>query len=151
MNGPTHGERLQAQIGHLQGAIVGLIHVMFRGIEEELRGDGLAVGEYAVLSACLMNEPITVSDIQKHVPVDTGRISRIVSRLEDSGYVRKTRLQGDRRIVMVEVTEHGRKVASQLTEKIESFYIRIMRPIARDELTYLIAFIEKMVANAERE
>ena len=146
-----HGERLQAQIGQLQGAIVGLIHAMFRGIEEELRNDGLAVGEHAVLSACLMNEPITVSDIQKHVPVDTGRISRIVSRLEDSGYVRKTRLQDDRRIVMVEVTDHGRNVASQLTENIESFYIRIMSPIARDELTYLIAFIEKMVANAERE
>ena len=144
------GEVLQAQIGELQGNIVSVIHVMYRGIEEELADDRLAVGVYSVLAACFIHEPITVTDIQKHVALDTGRISRIVSKLEDRGFVQKTRLQVDRRKVWIEMTDEGREIASRLMERIESFYVKIMSRITDDELTHLIAFIEKMLANAER-
>ena len=143
-------ELLQAQIGKLQENIINVIHVMYRGIEEELTHDQLAVGEYAVLTACLMNEPITVSDIQKHIALDTGRISRITSDLEDRNLVRKTRLRADRRVVWIAMTDEGRDVASRLVERIESFYTKITSRIADDELTQLIVFIEQMVANAER-
>ena len=144
------GEVLQAQIGELQGNIVSVIHVMYRGIEEELADDRLAVGVYWVLAACFIHEPITVTDIQKHVALDTGRISRIVSKLEDRDFVQKTRLQVDRRKVWIEMTNEGREIASRLMERIESFYVKIMSRITDDELTHLIAFIEKMLANAER-
>jgi len=144
------GEVLQAQVGKLQENIMTVVHMMYRGIEEELAQDRLAVGVYSVLAACFMNAPITVSDIQKHVPLDTGRISRIVSNLEDRNFVRKTRRKDDRRMVSIEMTDEGREITARLVERIDSFYVKTMSRITDDELTHLIAFIEKMLANAER-
>lgn len=141
---------LQAQIGKLQENVIGVVHMMYRGIEEELARDRLAVGEYSVLSACFVNAPITVSDVRKHVALDTGQISRIVSRLEDRNFVRKSRLQSDRRVVRIEMTDEGREITAQLMGRIDSFYVETMSRITDDELTRLIAFIEEMLANAER-
>ena len=143
------GAQLQAQIGKLQENVIGVVHTMYRGMEEELARERLAVGEHSVLAACFMNEPITVSDIRKHVALDTGRISRIVSRLEDRNLVRKSRLKSDRRVVRIEMTDEGRDIAAQLIGRIDSFYVKTMSRITDDELTRLIAFIEKMLANAE--
>ncbi|MCY4114452.1 MAG: MarR family transcriptional regulator [Chloroflexi bacterium] len=150
MKDEMQGEELQAQIGKLQENIMSVVHMMYRGIEEELAEDRLAVGVYSVLAACFVNAPITVSDIQKHVPLDTGRISRIVSNLEERNFVRKTRRRDDRRMVSIEMTDEGRGIAAQLMGKVDSFYVKTMSRITDDELTYLIAFIEQMLANAER-
>lgn len=150
MNDEIQGEVLQAQIGHLQENIISVVHMMYRGIEAELAQDRLAVGVYSVLAACFMNEPITVSEVQRHVPLDTGRISRIVTNLEERNFVRKTRLQADRRMVSIEMTDEGRDIAARVMGKIDSFYVSTMGRITDDELTHLIAFIEKMLANADR-
>ena len=143
-------EILQAQIGHLQENIMSVVHMMYRGIEEELAQDRLAVGVYSVLAVCFMNEPITVSEVQKHVALDTGRISRIVSNLQERNFVRKSRLQTDRRMVSIEMTDEGRDIAARVMAKIDSFYVTTMSRITDDELSQLIAFIEKMLANADR-
>lgn len=144
------GEVLQAQIGHLQENIMSVVHMMYRGIEEELAQDRLAVGVYSVLAVCFMNEPITVSEVQKHVALDTGRISRIVSNLQERNFVRKSRLQTDRRMVSIEMTDEGRDIAARVMAKIDSLYVTTMSRITDDELSQLIAFIEKMLANADR-
>ena len=144
------GEVLQAQIGKLQENIMSVVHMMYRGMEDELAQDRLAVGVYSVLAACFMHEPVTVSEVQRHVALDTGRISRIVSNLEERNFVRKTRRRDDRRMVSIEMTDEGREIAAQLIEKIDSFYVKTMSRITDDELTHLIAFIEEMLANAER-
>lgn len=150
MKDEMQGELLQVQIGKLQEHIMSVVHMMYRGIEEELARDRLAVGVYSVLAACCMHEPITVSEVQKYVALDTGRISRIVSNLEERNFVRKIRLQVDRRLVSIEVTDEGRELASKLMGRIDSFYVKTMSRITDDELTQLIAFIEEMLANADR-
>ena len=149
MNDPVQGELLQAQIGKLQESITTLIHIMYRGIEEQLTPSQLAVGEYAVLAVCLGGEPITISGIQEHVPLDSGRISRIVSTLEDRNLVQKIRPKTDRRVVRIRMTEEGRIFASELLDKVRSFYVDITSRVGDDELANLIMFIEKMAANAE--
>lgn len=150
MKDEMQGELLQAQIGKLQENIMSVVHMMYRGIEEELAQDRLAVGAYSVLAACYMNEPVTVSEVQRHVPLDTGRISRIVSNLEERTFVRKTRRRDDRRMVSIEMTDEGREIAAHLFGKIDSFYVKTMSRITDDEFSNLIAFIDKMLANADR-
>ena len=149
MNELTREQSLEALIARLQGDITNLINAMFRGIEERLTPFGLAVGEYAVLAACLANEPITISGLTRHVPVDVKRMSRIVSKLEDRALVRRVRIRRDRRVVMVRTTDEGRAMASQLTGLVGEHYARVVRRMTEEELDDLVAFIEKMTENAE--
>lgn len=145
----TQDQSLEALIARLQGDITSLINVMFRGIEERLAPSGLAVGEYSVLTACLANEPITISSLTRHVPVDVGRMSRIVSDLKAKGLVRRVRLRRDRRAVTVRTTDEGRALASQLMGRVGEHYANATRRMTEEELDDLITFIEKMTRNAE--
>ncbi len=148
MSDPTQEQSLESQIAILQGGVTNLVNILFRGIEERLLPYDLAVVDYAVLTACFANEPVTVSGLTQHVPVDAGRISRMVSKLEDRGLVRKVRLRTDRRVVRVEMTEEGRAMATELMESVGEHYTNIIRNVSAEELTGLMAFVEKMTENA---
>lgn len=148
MNDPIQDRSLESQIARLQGGLTQLVNVMFRGIEERLSPYGIAVGEYAVLAACSFNEPITITGITRHVPIEVGRISRIVSKFEDRGLVRKVRLRSDRRVVRVRMTDEGRALMPELTRHVGEHYANVTSRVSEEELTDLIAFIEKMTENA---
>ena len=148
MDERTQDQSLESQIAKLQGGVTNLVNVMFRGIEERLSPHGLAVVEYSVLAACFVTESITVSGLTQHVPIDTGRISRMVSKLEDRGLVRKVRLKSDQRVVRVEMTAEGQALMPALMRSVGEHYANIISSVSEEELTDLMAFIEKMTENA---
>ena len=83
----AEGPSIEALIGMLQGDLMKLMTIMYQGIEDRVSPFGFAVGEFSVLAACFSNESITISGLAAQVPLDVGRISRLVSRLEDRGLV----------------------------------------------------------------
>ena len=142
---------IEALIGMLQGDLTRLVKVMYQGIEARLSPVGLAVGEFSVLAACYSNESITISDLAEHVPLDVGRISRLVSSLEDRELIRKVRPKRDRRVVRVEMTDEGRALALKCMGQASEHYATVMSRVSEEELTDLIDFIETMIANAETQ
>ena len=148
MNDPTQGQSLESQIARLQGDLTQLINVMYRGIERRLSPYGVAVGEYAVLAACFFNEPITITGITQHVPLEAGRVSRIVSKFEDRNLVLKVRPKSDRRTVWVRMTDEGRALVPVFIKHEAEHYGNVMSRVSEQELVGLIAFIEKMTENA---
>ncbi len=146
--GQTQGESIEALIGRLQGDMTALINTMFTGIQERVSSHGFAVAEYSVFVTCLANESITISGLAEHIPVDVGRISRMVSKLEDRKLIRKVRLKGNRRVVRVEMTDKGRTLALELLESVGEHYANIVSKVSEQELTDLTGFIERMTKNA---
>ncbi len=149
MTDQSEAQSVESQIANLQGYLTALVNVMYRGVDVRLSPFGLAVGEYAVFAACLTNEPITISGLAEHVPLDSGRISRIVSKLEDRGLVWKARPRADRRVVRVEMTDEGRALAIECMRRVGEHYANVMSRVSEEELIDLIGFIEKMTENAE--
>ena len=88
---------LESQITRLRGCVINLVNRLFRGLEEGLRPYDFNVTEYWVFANCFLHEPITISGLGKFTPLASGRISRMVSKFEDRGLVRKVRLRDDRR------------------------------------------------------
>lgn len=138
----------ESHIAKLQSDVTTLVNVMYRGIEERVSPFDLTVGEYSVFATCFINEPITISGLAKHVPVGAGRVSRIVSKLEDRGLIRKVRPAQNRRVVIAEVTDRGRALALELMGSVGEHYANIVRRVSEQELTDLLGFIERMTANA---
>ena len=146
--GQTQEESIEALIGRLQGDMTALINTMFTGIQERVSSRGFAVVEYSVFATCFANESITISGLAEHVPVDVGRISRMVSKLEDRGLVRKVRLAGNRRVVRVEMTDQGRDLVLDLQGSVGEHYANIVSKVSQQELADLSGFIERMTKNA---
>ena len=148
-SGPTHDQAIESYVGALQTDVMTLMNVMFGGIQERVSPFGLAVGEYSIFTACHTNGSIAVSDLAQYVPFDATRISRIVSKLEDRGLVRKVRPDRDRRVVIAEMTEKGNALALELMASVSEHYAAIASRVRERELSSLLHFIERMTANAE--
>ncbi len=153
-NGDEDGSRTQspsndALFGMLQGDMTRLMSIIYRGIEDRASPLGLAVAEFSILTTCLGNESITISGLAEHLPLDAGRISRLVSNLEDRELVRKVRTRGDRRVVRVEMTDEGRMLALECMGQVSEHYANVVSNISEEELEDLLTFIAKMSENAE--
>ena len=144
----TQGESIESLIGRLQGDMTLLINVLFTGIQERVSSNGFGVAEYSVFATCYANESITISGLAELVPVDVGRISRMVSKLEDRELVQKVRLEGNRRVVRVKMTDKGRTLALELMGSVGEHYANVASRVSEQELTNLADFMERMTKNA---
>lgn len=142
-------DALESQITRLRGCVINLVNRLFRGLEDGLRPYDFNVTEYWVFASCFTHEPITISGLGEFAPLASGRASRMVSRFEDRGLVRKVRLREDRRVVWVEMTDEGKALAAELLSVARAHYVNVMGGVTEEELTRLIDFVEKMASNAE--
>ena len=70
--------------------------------------------EFSVLRALFLNSPQMASQIASEVNVTSSHITAVTDRLVRKGLVERKRSNSDRRIVYLEITEHGREVTENL-------------------------------------
>ncbi len=71
-------------------------------------------------------------------------ITRLVDRLEASGFVRRERTEQDRRLVIVHITPAGMNLLAQLDEPILDLHRAQMSHMTRAELAELNRLLEKL-------
>lgn len=89
-------------------------------------GSTVPRGMRSVLFA-LSAHPLQVSQIARQEGIGQSAATRMVARLEALGLVRRERSTADRRVVMVSVTERGRKELEMMREQSR----RVMREVLR--------------------
>jgi len=73
----------------------------------------LTYPQYLVMLVLWESDNISVKDIGQLLKLDSGTLSPLLKKLESRGYVKKTRLEVDERIVVVELTTQGRDLRKQ--------------------------------------
>ncbi len=73
----------------------------------------LTVNDMHVIEAIDINEPKNMSTVARELSVTTGTLTISVNSLVKKGYVDRTRSEEDRRVVLVSLTEKGRKAHAQ--------------------------------------
>lgn len=69
--------------------------------------------QLAVLRCLLQRGPLNVREIARMLYISDATTSAILERMEQAGYVRRSRSEEDSRKVVVEPSEAGRQVAAQ--------------------------------------
>ena len=95
-------------------------HVLGRLLRAELEAADVSMSEALVLRLLALNARVTLSDLAISTGLPATTITSLVTRLEERGYVRRERLKGDRRFVVVRPrrvgTTIGRMVASAVAD-----------------------------------
>ena len=103
---------LDLEVEGLVDRINGISRRINRALDETLGELGLEIGEYKLLSVLAQaGEPYhsTPGALSKRMELSSGAMTNRLDRMEEAGLIRRLADPGDRRKVVVELTEHGRE------------------------------------------
>ena len=77
---------------------------------------GLTYTQYLVFLVLWEKDGITVGEICSRLMLDNGTLSPLLKKMQQAGYIDKTRSQEDDRIVLITLTEEGRALQERAKE-----------------------------------
>jgi len=81
----------------------------------QMTGQGIRPSEFAVLHLLRESGPATVGQVQAYLYRSPGTTSMMIAKLEEAGYVTRTRSEQDNRVVIVELTPAGRDLVQNMS------------------------------------
>jgi DNA-binding MarR family transcriptional regulator len=82
-----------------------------RRCSRRMHAEGIGGRKVATLRHLRDVGPLTVGQIRDYLYVSVSSASELVARLQEKGYVQRTRSRQDNRVVVVSLTEEGKRVA----------------------------------------
>ena len=86
---------------------------VYRPLLEDL---GLTYPQYLVMLLLWEREPLRVHELGRELELDSGTLSPLLKRLENSGLIRRQRRTDDEREVEATLTQEGRSLADRASE-----------------------------------
>jgi DNA-binding MarR family transcriptional regulator len=104
-----------------------------------------------IIEAINIEEPRKMSDIAKRLNVTVGTLTTNMNSLEKKGYIIRERSTEDKRVVLVILTEKGRKAFFHHRDFHKKMIRTIVRDLSEDEMKVLIRCMQKLDQFFERE
>ena len=117
--------------------------------DTQLATHDLTYVQWLPLYKLVMNEGNTVVGLSRDLGIDPGAMTRSLDRLEAKGLVRRERSTEDRRVVLLTLTDDGRKVAQEVPTVLAGVLNGHLRGFSEDEWKLLLQFLTRMLANGE--
>lgn len=133
--------------GDLGQCVAGLVNAVAKGMAQQLAPFSIIPVEYTILSVCFAGQADTVTGLARVIPVDAGRISRLVNRLNERGLIDRRRLRSDRRTVRLSLTEEGRMLVPKLARRAQEHNAMLLAGISPEELNAFFETAQKILAN----
>ncbi len=123
--------------------VVGLVYQYSRLMLKEY---GITSPQYVALKALAnAEEPLSSVALSKQLKVTPANVTAIVDRLENKGYVKRTRKPHDRRTLQLELTETGAEFTSRLVDLMETKVIEQLLHLDPKDVDALLRTLEKLV------
>jgi DNA-binding MarR family transcriptional regulator len=110
---------------------------------------GLSESDIKALEVLVDSDPVTAGRLAELLNLSTGAVTRVVDRLEQAGYVRRTPDAADRRRVVVEVVPERLSAVREALEPLGDAHAVVVAEYTDEQLELINDFLTKM-ADAER-
>ena len=131
-------------------ALYAAAHRMTKSYRPMLERMGLTYPQYLVLLVLWETDGITVSEIGRRLRLDSGTLTPVLKRLENAGFVLRSRRRSDEREVEIALTSHGRALRAEAVAVRESVMcqLHMSEPEVQAMRADLNALIENLSASA---
>ena len=148
MTQPKSQEGAEIPLADLRACVAGLANAVFKGVSKEVALYNLTAAEFNLLRTCLdTGREITATELAALLPIDTSRISRIVTVMVDRGLLRRRRLPDDRRVVMLSLSEEGKQLTSRILQRLELHDAALTDGIDEDDMRVFVSVTSRILAN----
>jgi len=92
--------------------------------------------------------PLPPSKIANHIMVKSSTVTGVVDRLENKGFVERMRNSPDRRVITIQLTETGKKLAQNAPPPIQQKIIDILRQTEKakiDQIVHCLSMLTDML------
>jgi DNA-binding MarR family transcriptional regulator len=100
--------------------------------------------QVACLLALLEDGPMALSQVARKIMVNSSTLTGIIDRLEQKGLVTRTRTSLDRRVITIELTEEGRKVAGNAPPPVQLKIVEGLKQLSDEEREQIIRALSKL-------
>lgn len=97
-----------------------------------------------IIEAIGNDEPRSMSIIAKSLNITVGTLTTNMSSLEDKGYIVRERSKTDKRVVLVELTEKGKKAFFHHRDFHRRMIHSIVKDLEEDEMKVLIRCLQNL-------
>jgi DNA-binding MarR family transcriptional regulator len=120
-------------------------------VDSELAPLGLTAMQFAVLKHLTQGTARTAADLCRLMSYDTGAMTRILDRLEETGLLRRERCREDRRVVFLRVSGAGRALLPRLLAVGERVLAAHLAGFTHAEMSALKAYLGRMIDNGQAQ
>ena len=131
----------------LESCVTNLANAVAKGMSRELEDSDISPIDFALLLNCMQRGECTATELAALLPVDPSRISRVVARLVDKGWLQRRRKRNDRRLVMLQLTTQGAEVMSDLRDRVGAYNTRLTASVSEEEFRVFKSVAFKIIAN----
>jgi len=136
--------RIEDSVGYL---VTRLRSSIFAAVERELAGSGISAAQAGVLIYLAHGRGDRIADIARDYHYGTGSTTRMVARLAAKRLLRRVPDAADGRVVRLELTAAGRKLAGELPAVAVKVLNQHLRGFTRAELAQAKALLQRMLDN----
>jgi DNA-binding MarR family transcriptional regulator len=113
------------------------------------RETGVSAGTWFTLALLAREDGMSQGELGQRFDVDPSRVTRLAKRLEKKGLLRKERDREDKRVVRMYLTEKGRSLIEDLSDRRERFDRRVGAVLGPEELKELRRMLGALAESAE--
>jgi DNA-binding MarR family transcriptional regulator len=100
--------------------------------------------QVACLLALLEDGPMALSLVARKIMVNSSTLTGIIDRLEQKGLATRTRTSLDRRVITIELTEEGRKLAENAPPPVQLKIVEGLKQLSEQEREQIIQALSKL-------
>ena len=126
-----------------------LAYAVERGITLLVAPYDLTPIDVRLLLICREMDECTATQLARLLPVDAGRISRVVNTLVEMDLLRRRRQREDRRVVMLRLTPHGEEVTAEVARSLQEYFARLTEGLSERQIDAFTAAAQRIVDNYE--
>lgn len=138
--------RPEDSVGYLMRRVMTLVA---QEADRRLGEHELTNAQWAPLYKLRIGKVDTVAELARELQVDTGAMTRMLDRLEAKGLCKRVRSTVDRRVVHLELTAAGRRVADKVPAVLADVLNDCLAGFSKAEWTAMKDSLRRMLANAE--
>ena len=118
--------------------------ILQSAVDKALAPLGLTRLSWIVLAAIHFDERSSVTAVAGYVGMERSAVSRLVSRLEDAGLVRREKSLEDGRATRLEATEQGRRLCERVPDIIQNATAQHLADLSPNQIVEMGTLLDRI-------
>ena len=127
-----------------------VLNSLTRAIDDRMAVHGITDAQWKPLIHLRNGNARTAAELARHGCIDTGAVTRLLDRLESKGLIARVRSTEDRRVVNLELTDEGHRLADLIPGVLCDVINGHLAGFSRDEHALLMGLLHRMLDNGLR-